>query len=86
MLWPVSTQFSPHQTNKNKNEAKLKFQGQSTKSQRWLDLDFDWIEENFSTREPDFFRKIFQRHDKTQDTNTFKIFEVTIGNSKCVKK
>ena len=24
-----------------KNEAKLKFQGQSEKSQRWFDLDFD---------------------------------------------
>ena len=26
---------------KNKNEAKFKFQGQSTRSQRWFDLDFD---------------------------------------------
>ena len=29
--------------NKNKNEAKLKFQGLSAISQRWFDLDFDWI-------------------------------------------
>ena len=28
---------------KNKNEAKFKFQGQSTRSQRWFDLGFDWI-------------------------------------------
>ena len=27
--------------NKNKNEAKFKFQGQSTISQRWFELDFD---------------------------------------------
>ena len=72
--------------NKNKNEAEFKFQGQSTGLQRWFDIYFDWIEENCSTREPDFYRKIFQSHDKTQDTNTFKMFEVPIGNSKCVEK
>ena len=27
----------------NKNEAKFKFQGKSTRSQRWFDLGFDWI-------------------------------------------
>ena len=68
--------------NKNKNEAKFKFQGQSTRSQRWFDLEFYWIEVNFSTREPDFYKKLFQKHDNTQDTNTFKIFQVPIGNSK----
>ena len=40
--------------NKNKNEAKFKFQGQSARSQHWFDLDFDWIEVYFSTSEPDF--------------------------------
>ena len=29
--------------NKNKNEAKLKFQGQPARSQRWLDIEFDQI-------------------------------------------
>ena len=38
-------------TDKNKNEAKFKFQGQSARSQIWFDLDFDWIEINFSPRE-----------------------------------
>ena len=42
-------------TDKNKNAAKFKFQGQSARSQRWFDLDFDWIEVNFSTREPIFY-------------------------------
>ena len=50
------------ESNKNKNEAKFKFQCQSARSQRWFDLDFDWIEINFSTREPDFYKKIFQIH------------------------
>ena len=57
--------------NKNKNEAKFKFQGQSARSQRWFDLDFDWIEVNFSTREPDFYKKLFQSHDNTHDKNSF---------------
>ena len=30
--------------NKNKNEAKFKFQGQSAISQHWFDLNFDFIE------------------------------------------
>ena len=40
-------------TVKNKNEAKFKLQGKSAISQRWFDLNLDWIEVNFSTREPD---------------------------------
>ena len=74
------------EANKDKNEDKFKFQGQSARSQRWCDLDFDWVEENFSTREPDLYRKIYQIYDKTQDTNKFKMFEVPIGNKKCVEK
>ena len=33
---------------KNKNEHKFKYQGQSERSQHWVDLDFDWTEENLS--------------------------------------
>ena len=71
--------------NKNINEATFKFQGQSAGSQRWFDIDFDCIEVNFSTREPDFYKKTFQTHDNKQDTNTFKLFQVPIGNSTCVE-
>ena len=35
--------FKLTEANKNRNEAKFKFQGQSSISQRWFDLDFDWI-------------------------------------------
>ena len=66
--------------NKNKNEAKFKFQGQSERSQHWFDLDFDCIELNFSTREPNLYKKLFENHDNTKDTNTFKFFQVPIGN------
>ena len=74
------------ETNKNKNEDKFKFQGQSAGPKPWFDLDFHWIEENFSTHEPDLYRKIYQRHDETQDTNTFKMFVVTIVNAKNVEE
>ena len=70
---------------KNKNESKFKFQGQSARSQLWVDLNLDWIEMNFSTREPDFYKKLFQSHDNEQDTNKFKTFQDPIGNEKFVK-
>ena len=38
---------------KNNNEDKFKFRGQSARSQLWFDLDLNWVEINFSTREPD---------------------------------
>ena len=44
--------------NKNKNVAEFKLQSQSTRSQRWFDLDFDWIEVNFITSEPDLYKTI----------------------------
>ena len=47
--------------NKNNNEAKFKFQGQPIRSQRWFDLEFDWIEVNFSTRETDFYKETFSK-------------------------
>ena len=78
--------FKITEENKNKNGAKFKFQGQSARSRSWFDLDLDLIEVNFSTCRPEFYGKIFQRHDNTQDTNTLKIFEVPIRNSKCVGK
>ena len=56
----VESIFTFIAANKNKNEAKFKFQGQSERSQRWVDLKFDWIEVSFSTREPDVYRIFFK--------------------------
>ena len=70
---------------KNKTESKFKFQGQSARSQLWFDLSLDWIEMNFSTREPDFYKKLFQSHYNKQDKDTFKTFQVPIRNAKVVK-
>ena len=58
--------FKITEANKIKNEDKFQFQGQSARSQRWFDLDFDWIEETFSTHEPDLSRKIYQSYDETK--------------------
>ena len=71
--------------NRNKNEAKFKFQGKSAISQSWFDLDFDWIEANLITHDTDLNKEKFQIHDDTQDKNTFKIFQVPTGNIKCVQ-
>ena len=59
----------------NKNKSKFKFQGQSGRSRLWFDLDLNWIHIYFSTREPDFYRKLFQIHDNEQDTDTFRPFQ-----------
>ena len=73
------------QADKNKNESKFKFQGQPGRSRLWFDLDLDWIDINFSTREPDFYKKLFQNHDNEQETDTFITFQVPIRNAKVVK-
>ena len=70
---------------KNKIGDKFKFQCQYARPQRWFDIDLDWIEINFSTHEPDFYKKRFQSHYDTQDINTFKSFQVPIGNTKWVE-
>ena len=46
---------------KNKIESKFKFQGQSGRSRLRFDLDFDWIDINFFTREPDFYKETFSK-------------------------
>ena len=82
-LWRKYLQFVA--ADKNKSEAKFKFQGKSARSQLWFDLDLDWIDTNVSTREHDFYKKIFQSHDDKLDYITFKTFQVPIENEKCVK-
>ena len=66
------------EANKNRNEPKFKFQGQSASSQRWFDLKYDWTEINFNICEPDLYKKLFHIHDNTQYKNSFKIFQVPV--------
>ena len=43
-------------------------------------------EENFRTREPYFYEKLYQTKFRGGDTKTFKIFGVPIGNAKITRK
>ena len=70
---------------KDKKLSKFKFQGQSARSRYWFGIDLDWININFSTREPDFYKKLFHSYDNEQETESYRIFEVPIGNAKVVK-
>ena len=79
-LWRKDLLF--YEADKNKTESKFKFQCQSARSKLWFDLYLDWIDIHFSTREPDFYKKLFQSHDNKQDEDTFKTFQVPIGNAK----
>ena len=45
----------------------------------------DWIDINVSSREPDFYKKLFQSHDDMQDDYTLKKFQVPIGNAKILE-
>ena len=51
-----------------------------------FDINFHWTTEHFSTCELDFYKKIFQKHDETQNKNTFKMFVVPIRNAKNVEE
>ena len=82
-FWRKDLKFDA--ADENINESKFKFQVQSARSQLWFDLDLDCIDMDFSTSEPGFYKKIFQSHDNEQETNTFKTYQVPIGNAKVVK-
>ena len=58
------------------------FQGQCARSKRWFDTDVEWIEENLSTREPQFYKRPFQTNIEGQYGITYPIFLVLIGNAK----
>ena len=72
-------------TDRNTNEAKFKFQGLSERSQRWFDIDLDWIEVIFSSCEPDFYKKLLKAmkiHNIIIHSDSFKF---QFGNAKCVE-
>ena len=58
------------------------FQGQSARPKHWFDLDIEWIEENFSTREPQFYQRLFQSNIEGQAGSKYSTFTVTIGYAK----
>ena len=47
------------------------FQRQSAQSKHWLDIDLDWIADNFMTREPEFCKRLFQGNIEGQYEKNF---------------
>ena len=45
----------------NENTKKYIFQGHYARSIRWFDLDHEWLEENFRTREPYLYKNRIKR-------------------------
>ena len=64
---------------------KYKPQVQSARTKHWFDLDHEWLKENFMTREPDFYKKIYQTKFRGDNTKTYQIFGVIIGNAKMTR-
>ena len=54
--------------------SKYNFQGQSSRSRRWLDLYHERLEENLWTRETDLYRKLYQNKFRGDDTKSYQIF------------
>ena len=58
------------------------FQEQSARSKHSFDIDFEWVEEDFSTREPQFNKRLFQRNIQGQSVTKYPTFPVPIVNAK----
>ena len=64
------------------NTKKYQFQGQSVRSTRYFDLDHEWLEKKFCTRELDFYKQLYKMNTKRQDMETYQIFVVPTGNTR----
>ena len=68
------------------NTKKYNFQGKYARSIRWFDLDYEWLEENFRTCEPYFYKRLYQKYTRGHETKKYSLFVVPIGNSEITKK
>ena len=78
-------QRHPYYKEEKENTRKYNFQGQSSRSRRWFDFDHKWSEENFMTREPDFYKKCIKLNLGVM-IKKYQIFGVQIGNAKITRK
>ena len=58
-----------------------KFEGQSIGSTSWFNLDREFLKK-FSTLEPDFYEKLFERGIAGQDIEPYKMFVVPFDTNK----
>ena len=61
--WLYAKVFMIHRRNLNDINIKDKtkafnFQGKSSRTKHWFDIDHEWLKEKFTTREPDFYKSI----------------------------
>ena len=47
--------------NENENTKKYNFRRKYARSIRWFDLDHEWLEENFQTRESNLYRNFIKQ-------------------------
>ena len=58
------------------------FQGQSTRSTRWFNIDCEWLKENVSTLEPEFYNFFKIMNIEGQDIEAYQTFVVLLDNTK----
>ena len=71
---------------KRKNIRQKNITSKDNQQDQDVGLDHEWLEENFRTREPDFYRKLYQTKFRGDDTKTYQISGGLIGNSKITRK
>ena len=54
------TMVDKYQKSSSAHKIKYYFQGQCAISKHLFKLDLDWTEENFQTRETEFFKMLYQ--------------------------
>ena len=75
---PVVTIRQQYLDNKKEkdNTKRYHFQGKSTRAKGLFDIDHEWSEEKFCTREPYFYTKIYKINIEVQEIETCQIFLV----------
>ena len=72
---------------KEKYKTKIyNFQGKSARTKHWFYIDHEWLKDNFITREPDFYKNIYQTNFRGDKTKNYQKYGVPIGNAKMTKK
>ena len=69
-----------------KNIETYLFQGQYERFKHWFDIDLEWVEEIFMTREPEFLRGRFNGILKFKLENHFLHFLFLLGMQKRLDK
>ena len=63
-----------------------KFQGQSTRSTCWFNIDIEWLKEKISTLEPDLYTKLFKMNIEGQDIEIYQTFVFPLDNNKSTEE